>query len=143
MLISSRSVNKHGPHCVVPQVTLVSKCLIFKKFFISETAWPNKPKLGRKYLWVILYKESSVVIAHFIPIRLQKWPPQAILVSEWPIFEISSETAWPNVPKCCRMHLWEVLYKDCSFCLWEVLYKDCSFCPDPLTNMATTGNSCF
>jgi hypothetical protein len=29
----------------------------------------------------------SVVIAHFIPIRLQKWPPQAILVSEWPIFE--------------------------------------------------------
>jgi hypothetical protein len=31
--------------------------------------------------------ESPVVIAHFIPIRLQKWPPQAILVSEWPIFE--------------------------------------------------------
>jgi hypothetical protein len=25
--------------------------------------------------------ESPVVIAHFIPIRLQKWPPQAILVS--------------------------------------------------------------
>jgi hypothetical protein len=34
-----------------------------------------------------IYGKSSVVIAHFIPIRLQTWPPQAILVSEWPIFE--------------------------------------------------------
>jgi hypothetical protein len=27
--------------------------------------------------------------------------------------------------------------------IWKVLYKDCSFCSYPLTNMATTGNSCF
>jgi len=45
-----------------------------------------------------IYGKFSVVIAHFVPIRLQTWPPQAILVSDWPIFE--NLLLWNHLVKC-------------------------------------------
>jgi hypothetical protein len=35
-------------------------------------------------------ERSSIKFAHLVPIRLQTWPPQAILVSDWLISKKSS-----------------------------------------------------
>ena len=43
-----------------------------------------------------IYGRSSIEIAHFVPIHLQTWPPQAILVSDWSICKNSS----PLKPLC-------------------------------------------
>ena len=49
--------------------------------FSSETPRPYELKLVGN-----IYGRSSIKIAHFVPIHLQTWPPQAIIVSDWPIF---------------------------------------------------------
>jgi hypothetical protein len=43
-----------------------------------------------------IYGKSSVTIADFVSIRLQTWPPQTILVSDWLINKKSS----PLKPLC-------------------------------------------
>jgi hypothetical protein len=61
-----------------PQAILVSDWLISKKLS------PLKPlgQMNRNLVGTILGR-SSIKIAYLVPIRLQTWPPQTILVSDW------------------------------------------------------------
>jgi hypothetical protein len=52
-----------------------------KSFPLKPLAQINRNFVGSNY------GRSSIKIAHFVLNRLQTWPPQAILVSDWPIFK--------------------------------------------------------
>ena len=56
-----------------------------------------------------------IKIAHLVPIRLQTWPSQAILISDRLISNFFfSKGALPNQPKHDSEYPCKIFYKDCS-----------------------------
>jgi hypothetical protein len=102
----------------VGQQTWPPHAILVSDWSISKKSSPLKllSHMNRNLVGSI-YGRSSVKSAHFVMIHYQTWPPQAILVSDWPISKKSSPlkllshmnrnlvgSIYPLV------HVWNVLY---------------------------------
>jgi hypothetical protein len=127
MLILSRFINRYDCHRQF--LFLIGQ---FLKIFSSETTYQpirNKNCLWRPFLLTDqdemsnLYKEHPIDASYIVSVHLSKQLQRRRF--------LKIGQTWPNESQFGSKHP------------WKVLYKDCSFSPDPLTNMAATGNSCF